>query len=209
VQPVLERLPGRPTGSQTTERSAPDVSKAIINMLHSTKSPPESNRRRKKRIDVASGRSISSSDTHEAARSNVGKESPIGPQRVSFKPEEVVQQQSIEQDISGPIELSTKRKTNNAKRNVSLKRARKGRHPAAAAALYATRSSDSDSDISIVYNDSSDTASEFYEEESSDKNCKNDFGIDDLYVFTLFSFGFLLLLMCQSAARYFVILRYF
>ena len=156
------------------------------------RSSPESNRRRKKRIDVAPGKGISTSDLHDDVGSNVGngnakshdqtnvsKRSPdcestansiTGPQPASLEPEEVVQQVHIEQKIPGPSGLFTRRKRNNSRRNVSSKRVRKSRHTAVAAAFYATRSSDSDSDdICITYNDSRDTPPDFYGEESSNE----------------------------------------
>ena len=72
--PVLERLPGGLTGSQTAEDSASAVSSAIVNMLQSMRTPPESNRRRKKRIDVVPDKSISTSDLRDAVESNVKNE---------------------------------------------------------------------------------------------------------------------------------------
>ena len=193
AQPVIARLPGGLTGSQTTEESASAVSSAIINMLHSMISPPESNRRQKKRIDVAPGKGISTSDLHDYVGSNVGNgnakwhdqtnvfkrssdcestANPLtGPQPASLKPWEVIQQVHIDQDIPGPSGRFTRRKRNNSRRNVSSKRVRKSRHTAVAAAAFrATRSSNSDSDdICITYDDSSDTAPDFLGEESSNE----------------------------------------
>ena len=74
ADPVLERLPGGLTGSQTAEESASAVNSAIVNMLQSMRTPPESNRHRKKQIDVAPGKSISTSDLRDAVESNVENE---------------------------------------------------------------------------------------------------------------------------------------
>ena len=75
--PVLERLLGGLTGSQTAEDSASAVSSAIVNMLQSMRTPPESNRRRKKRIDVSPGKSISTLDLRDAVEPNVENENAI------------------------------------------------------------------------------------------------------------------------------------
>ena len=84
---------------------------------------------------------------------------------------EVVQQDYIQTDIPGPSGLTSQSKRIHAQ-NLSSKQSRKSnRHTAAAAALYVTISVDNDSeDICIIYDDSSDTASEFYMEESSDED---------------------------------------
>ena len=181
---VLERLPGGLTGSQTAEDSASAVSSAIVNMLQSMRTPPESNRRRKKRVDVAPGKSISTSDLRDAVESNVENEnatshdhtkvfgqpvscqstsSSVKFQSASLEHAEVVQQDYIQTDILGPSGLTSQSKRIHTQ-NISSKQSRKSnRHTAAAAALYVTISSDSDSeDISIIYDDSNDTASEFY-----------------------------------------------
>ena len=92
-------------------------------------------------------------------------------QSASLEHAKVVQQNYIQTDILGPSGLTSQSKRIHTQ-NLSSKQSRKSnRHTAAVAALYATISSDSDSeDISFIYDDSSDTASEFYQEESSDED---------------------------------------
>ena len=144
----------------------------------------ESNRRQKKRIDVAPGKSISTSDLCDAVESNVENEnatshdhtkvfgqpvsckstsSAVKFQSASLEHAEAVQQDYIQTDILGPSGLTSQSKRIHTQ-NLSSKQSRKSnRHTAATAALYFTISSDSDSeDISIIYDDSSDIASEFY-----------------------------------------------
>ena len=74
ADPVLEKLLGGLIGSQTAEDSVSTASSAIINILQSMRSLSESNRRRKKRIDVAQGKSISTCDLYEAVECNVENE---------------------------------------------------------------------------------------------------------------------------------------
>ena len=81
---------------------------------------------------------------------------------------EVVQQDYIQTDILGPSGLTSQSKRIHTQNLFSKQSRKSNRHTAAA--LYVTISSDSDSeDISIIYDDSSDTASEFYYKESSDE----------------------------------------
>ena len=139
--PVLERLPG----GQTAEDSASAVSSAIVNMLQSVGTPPESNRRRKKRTDVAPGKSISTSDLRDAVESNVENEnatshdhtkvfgqpvdcqstsSSVKFQSASLEHAEVVQQDYIQPNIPGPSGLTSQSKKTHT-RNLSSKQSRK------------------------------------------------------------------------------------
>ena len=90
-------------------------------------------------------------------------------QSASLEHAEVVQQDYIHPDIPGPSGITSQSKRIHTQ-NLPSKQSRKSnRHTPAA--LYVTISSDSDSeDISIIYDDTSGTASEFYKEESSDED---------------------------------------